>query len=151
MAKLFLDFYNALGSHEKKVFWFGSIVSIIGFIMIIDVLKPPAWFGWQETKGDIIGMQGKRGGIFSGGSTTFVIRYDTYDGKTLTGVFKISPLVLNAMTDLKIFYKTNNPSVFYVHNSSKLVIALTSLIFGLVVILSFFLYYKDKQKGIDYD
>lgn len=151
MKRLLIEFYNALGGNEKKVFWFGAIVFTIGFVMLIDVLKPPSWFGWQETTGNIIGAQGARGGIFSGGSTTFMMRFETLEGQTIEGTFKASPLILKAMTGLRVFYKTKNPSEFYVHNPTKLVLALSSLIFGAVVILSFYLYYRDKQKGIDYD
>ncbi len=151
MKRLLIEFYNALGGNEKKVFWFGAIVFSIGFILLIDVLKPPSWFGWKETTGTILQAQGAKAGIFSGGSTTFLIQYQTLEGETIEGTYKISPLILRTMTGLRVFYKANNPTEFYLHNPTKLTIALTCLIFGSVVSLSFYLYYRDKQKGIDYD
>lgn len=151
MKQLFLEFYKALAANEKKVFWFGGIVWSVGFFMLINILIPPKWLGWQETTGDIVGVQSAKGGMFSGGSTTFVIRYNTQQGEAINGTFNASPIVLRTRIGLKVYYKTQDVKHFYVHNPSKLTIALTAFIFGMCVVLSFILYYRDKKRGIDYN
>ncbi len=150
MKQLFLEFYNALAANEKKVFWFGGIVCFIGFFMLFDILIPLKWRGWEETTGDIIGVQSAKCGMFSGGSTTFLIHYNTQQGQTIEGTFNASPVVLRTRTGLKVYYKTQDVKHFFVHNPSKLTIALTAFIFGMCLVLSFILYYRDKKRGIDY-
>jgi hypothetical protein len=151
MKQLFLEFYYALKANEKGIFWLGVGTLSIGFFMLIDNLKPPEWFGWQETKGDIIGVEKMDNGRFSGGGATFLIRYNTLDGQVIDGSFKSSPLVLRTRSNLKVYYKTHKVTNFYVYTSSKLIIALTAFIFGMCLVLSFIWYYRDKKRGINYN
>ncbi len=151
MKQLFLEFYQALKANEKGLFWLGVVTLSIGLFMLIDILIPPKWLGYQETKGDIIGVQKMDSGKFSGGSATFLIRYNTLDGQAIDGTFKSSPIVLRTRSGLKVYYKLNDVTHFYVHNPSILTIALTVFIFGICLVLSFILYYRDKKKGIDYN
>ena len=151
MKRVFLEFYNALRKHEKQTFWFGSIVFTIGFIMLLDVLRPPSWWGWQETTGELIGMENVQGGLFSGSTTTFLIQYMSEDGQIRQGTFAISPIILSTMKTIRVFYQKETPSVFYVHNPTRGVIALAMVVFGASVLLAFYLYYRDRLKGITYD
>ena len=152
MTQIILDFYRVLEGNEKKAFWFGGLTFAIGFIMLLDVLRPPSWWGWQETKGYIIEAQKMpKEGLFSSGSINLLIQYTPEDGSVQKGTFKISPVILSTMKGIRVFYQKDNPSVFYVHNPSRLVIALTITIFGIGVLFSFYLYYRDRLRGITYD
>lgn len=145
MKQLFLEFYNGLHSHEKKVFWFGSIAFTIGFIILINVLIPPSWRGWQETHGELIGSESMKGGLFGGGSTVFYLQYTPENGEIQRGTFRVSPIILSTMKTIRVFYQKNEPTVFYVHNPTYLAIALTMVIFGGGVLLTFFLYFRDRR------
>jgi hypothetical protein len=57
MKQIVEQLYASLGAHEKKVFWLGVIAFAVGIIMLIDVLKPPSWFGWEKTRADIVEAQ----------------------------------------------------------------------------------------------
>jgi hypothetical protein len=151
MKQIFLTFYHALSSHEKKTFWFGSIVFTIGSILLLNVLRPPSWWGWQETKGELVSTQRMDFGQFSGGSTVLGVQYFAEDGSMRKGEFSISPIILSTMKTIRVFYQKNDPSVFYVHNPTLLIIALTMVIFGSGVLLTFYLYYRDRLNGVDYD
>ncbi len=151
LKQLFLSFYKTLGNNEKKTFWFSSLTFTIGFIMLLNVLRPPSWSGWQETKGHIISSQNMRTGLFSGGRTIFLIEYMPENGTLQQGTYPISPIVLSTMKTIRVFYQKGTPSVFYVYNPTVLIIALTALIFGACVLLSFYLYNKDRLQGITYD
>lgn len=147
----FLTFYNTLGNNEKKTFWLGSITFSIGFIMLLEVLRPPIWSGWQETSGQIISAQNMQTGLFSGGRTLFLIEYMPEDGTMRQGTFPLSPIILSTMKTIRVFYQKDTPSVFYVYNPTVLILAFTALIFGTGVLLSFYLYDRDRLRGITYD
>lgn len=151
MKQIFYAFYKALSGHEKKTFWFGCITFAIGFVMLIEALIPPSWRGWQETEGQLIGSENVQRGLFSGSSTTFFIQYSPENGEILKGTFRVSPVILSTMHTIRVFYQKNEPTVFYVHNPTQLVIALTMTVFGTGVLLTFFLYNRDRLKGITYD
>lgn len=151
MKQHFLTFYNTLGKNEKKTFWFGSLVFTIGFTLLLNVLYPPHWSGWQETTGHIISAQNMQTGLFSGGRTLFLIEYMPEDGTMQQGTFPISPIILSTMKTIRVFYQKDTPSVFYVHNPTVLILGLTALIFGSGVLLSFYLYNRDRLQGITYD
>lgn len=151
MKQLILEFYRALGVHEKKVFWFGGLTFSLGFCMLVDVLKPPSWFGWQVTKGEITHIQSTKKGLFSGGNVTFQIRYTTLRGQSIDALYTASPVVISTMSHLKVYYKVNEVNHFYVYNPSYFTIALSVFVFGSLVVLAFVLYHRDKQKSIDYN
>lgn len=135
----FITFYNTLGNNEKKTFWFSSIVFTIGLTLLLNVLYPPNWSGWQETTGHIINAQNIQAGMFSGGRTVFLIEYMPEDGIIRQGTFAMSPIILSTMKTIRVFYHKDTPSVFYVYNPTILIIALTAFIFGTGVLLSFYL------------
>ncbi|MBL7813689.1 MAG: hypothetical protein JNL70_01700 [Saprospiraceae bacterium] len=147
----FQEFYKALSGNEKKTFGFGVMVFVIGFVLLLDCLRPPSWWGWQETVGELVGTEGIQSGQFSGGSTNFVIQYYSADGQKRLGTFHLSPIILNTMKTIRVFYQKNDPSVFYVHNPTRLVIAVTMTLFGAAVLLTFYLYNRDRLMGITYD
>lgn len=151
MKQIFQAFYQGLSNHEKKTFWFGCITFVIGFVMLITALIPPSWLGWQETEGKLTGSENVQKGLFSGGSTTFSIQYSPENGEILKGTFRVSPIILNTMHTIRVFYQKSEPTVFYVHNPTQLVIAFTMTVFGGGVLLTFFLYNRDRQRGINYD
>ena len=151
MKQLFLTFYNALNVNEKRTFWYGSIAFTIGFIMLTDALIPPSWRGFQETQGEILGIENAPSGAFSGGSTTYLLQYQPQNGQILRGTFRISPIILTAMGRIRVFYKSHEPTFFYVHNPTLLVIASTMVIFGGGVLVTFFMYYRDGRRGVRYD
>jgi hypothetical protein len=146
MKQIVEQLYASLGAHEKKVFWLGVIAFAVGIIMLIDVLKPPSWFGWEETRADIVEARPTPGGMFNAGSTVFKIKFNIANGETLEALYKASPIVLGTMSEIKVFYKRDKPTHYYVYNPNTLIIGLTTLIFGFGIILSFYLYYKDKSE-----
>ncbi len=146
----FNTFYRALSSHEKNTFWFGSITFAIGFLLLIKVLIPPSWSGWAETQGELLGAESMKTGQFGAGTTVFLLQYTPQNGEVLQGTFKISPIILSTMKTIRVFYQKTTPSVFYVHNPTWSVIAVTMTLFGGGVLVAFFLYNRDKQRGITY-
>jgi hypothetical protein len=151
MKQIFLQFYSTLLHTEKKTFWFGSVVFTIGFLLLVDVMRPPSWWGWQEAKGELVSTQSMDAGQFSGGSTVMGVQYYSEDGNVRKGEINISPIILSTMKTIRVFYQKHDPSVFYVHNPTRLIIALTMVIFGLGVLTAFYLYYRDRRKGVTYD
>jgi hypothetical protein len=138
--------YQILSNAEKKAFWLGVGSFFIGFTMFIRLSIPPTWLGWESTKGNIEEAIATEGGIFSGGGTTFKISYTTLVGQTLEGYYKITPVVMNTMKGIKVYYQKDNPSVFYVHNPTLLIISLTLLFLGFAILVAFFLYSRDKEE-----
>ena len=151
MKEQFRAFYNALNITEKRAFWYGSIAFIIGFIMLTDALTPPSWRGFQETQGEILSIETLPTGQFSGGSTTYLLQYTPENGQILRGTFRMSPIILTALGRIRVFYKKQEPTFFYVHNPTVLVIALTMVVFGGGILVTFFLYNRDRLRGVSYD
>ena len=147
MKQIVGQLYASLGAHEKKVFWLGIITFSVGIIVLIDVLKPPSWFGWEKTRADIIDAHpAPGGGMFNAGSTIFKIRFSIANGESLEALYKASPIVLSTMSDIKVYYQKDKPTHYYVYNPNTLVIGLTTMIFGFALLLSFYLYYRDKSE-----
>ncbi len=147
MKQIVEQLYASLGAHEKKVFWLGIITFSVGIIVLIDVLKPPSWFGWEKTRADIIEAHpAPGGGMFNAGSTIFKIRFSIANGESLEALYKASPIVLSTMSDIKVYYQKDKPTHYYVYNPNTLVIGLTTMIFGFALLLSFYLYYRDKSE-----
>lgn len=151
MKQTLQAFYQTLSSHEKQTFWFGSITFTLGFVMLIYVLIPPSWQGWQETQGQLVSAEMVANGQFSGGTTSLMIQYSPENGPILRGTLEISPIILSTMKTIRVFYQKDEPTVFYVHNPTLLVVAATMTIFGSCVLVAFFLYNRDSQRGISYD
>ncbi len=151
MKQLFQQFYNVLSRHERQTFWFGSVTFVIGFILLLDVLRPPSWSGWKETKGELVSVQNMDMGQFSGGKTVLGVLYTPENGQPQKGEFSLSPIILSTMKTIRVFYQKDTPSVFYVYNPTLKVIALTMTVFGATVLLAFYLYNRDRLKGITYD
>ncbi len=151
MKKAFLAFYHTLDKLEKRNFWFGSITFIIGLAFLLEVICPPSWRGWQETTGEITAAQNLSKGLFSGGTMLFSLKYSPHNGAPLEGTFTMSPIILSTIKSIRVFYQKDNPSIFYVHNPTRLIISLTVTILGGGLLLSYYLYYRDRLKGITYD
>jgi hypothetical protein len=151
MKKAFLDFYNTLDKLEQRNFWLGSITFIIGFAFLIEVLLPASWRGWQETKGEIVAAQNVSKGLFSGGAMLFSLKYSPQNELPREGTFTMSPIILSTMKSIRVFYKKNNPSVFYVYNPTRLTLSLLATILGGGLLLAYYIYYRDRLKGITYD
>lgn len=146
MKEIFLKLNNALNEYERRVLWLGIAKFCIGFALLIYVLTPPEWFGWQATKGEITDAKRIDGGLFGGGTTLFIIQFNTTGGQVLTGTYRASPIILGDFDALKVYYFKSNPTHFYVYNPNNLVIALTVLGLGFLILLSFYLYYKTLTK-----
>jgi hypothetical protein len=147
VKEIIQTFYQSLTGNEQKTFWFGAILFALGFLFLLDVLRPPSWSGWQETQGRLVSTQHIQLGQFNAGQATFQIEYTVVaDGQMRQGMFHISPIVLSTMKRIRVFYQKNDPSVFYVHNPTRAVIATTLTILGTAILLTFYLYYRDRLK-----
>jgi hypothetical protein len=151
MKQLFLEFYNTLSITEKRNFIFGTLLFSIGMGIMLYVLFPPSWNNWEETTGDLISAQSLSKGAFSGGTTLYTLRFSTQQGEIKEGTFTMSPIVLSTMKRIRVFYKQDNATVFYVHNPTTLVIGLAMVLLGGGLLLTYGLYYRDKLRGIDYE
>ena len=142
--------YSVLSKIEKSLVWLGGLNLLVGTVMLLTALTPPSLYGYAESTGEIIGYQNLTQGTFSGGSIMCSIRYVTNDGTSQGGLYQATPSLLSQMKTIRIFYKTKNPSEFFVYNPSTLTVGLTIFIFGLGITLAFLSYLKDKSNGINY-
>lgn len=147
MKELFAKLYSALNEYERRVFWLGVAKITIGTFMLIYILTPPEWFGWQATSGTILEAHRMKGGLFSGGTTEFLIQFNTLEGETLEGIYTASPIIVRDFSTLKVYYYKSNAHHFYVYNPYVLIIAATIFLLGFLILLSYALYYRTLIKA----
>lgn len=146
MQTLNLEWFKALSSKEKQILSMGLGTFLIGIFILFDSIIPLSWVGRTETKGEIVQMLSMNKGSFSGGGGIFLIRYYTSEGQQMDGTFNASPAVLSTMKTIRVFYKTQNPSNFYVFDPSKRIIGIVALIFGVGILGSYLSYLFEKKK-----
>jgi hypothetical protein len=151
MKQAFFAFYTMLNGNEKKAFGFGVIVFAIGFLSTLYLIRPKTWLGWAETSGELLGVKSMVAGQFSAGTSIYLLQFQSADGQIRQGTFKMSPIVLSTIKQIRVFYQKNDPSVFFVHNPTFTPLAITMMVFGAGVLVAFYLYNRDRLQGITYD
>lgn len=137
---------KALSAKEKQILGMGVGTFLIGIFILSDSLIPLSWVGRAEAKGEIVQLLSMKQGSFSGGSGVYLLRFHTHDGQQTDGTFTASPAVLSIMKTIRVFYKTKNPSNFYVFDPSKRIIGIVALIFGVGILGSYLAYLFEKKK-----
>jgi uncharacterized protein YjeT (DUF2065 family) len=146
MQTLNLAWFKTLSSKEKQLMSMGIGTFLIGIFILWDFVIPLSWVGRAETKGEIVQMLSMKKGSFSGGSGLYLMRYYTPDGQQMDGTFTASPAVLSIMKTIRVFYKTQNPTNFYVFDPSKRIIGIVALVFGVGILGTYISYLFEKKK-----
>ena len=146
MKQLNWQWLKALDSKEKQILGLGGITFAIGVFILFQTLIPLSWVGRAEAKGEILKTNSVKGGSFGGGSAEFAIGFQTHEAQSVEGIFKASPTVLSVMKTIRVFYKKQNPSDFYVYDPSKRIIGIASLIFGMGILGAYIAYLLEKKK-----
>jgi hypothetical protein len=146
MQLLNKDWVKTLSSKEKQILGLGLATFLISIFILFDSIVPLSWVGRTETRGEIVERLSMKQGSFSGGSGVYLIRFHTSDGQVIDGTFTASPAVLSIMKIIRVFYKTDNPSNFYVFDPSKRIIGIVTLIFGVGILGTYTAYLFEKKQ-----
>lgn len=146
MQQLNKAWFKALSSKEKQILGMGVGTLLIAIFILFDSVIPLSWVGRTETRGEIVQLVSMKKGSFSGGNGVYLIRFYTPDGEAIDGTFTASPAVLSIMKTIRVFYKTKNPSNFYVFDPSKRIIGIVALIFGMGILGTYTAYLFEKKQ-----
>jgi hypothetical protein len=145
MQKLNREWFKELSSKEKQILGLGLMAFLISLFLLFQFVVPLSWVARSETNGEIVQLLSMKKGSFSGGSGVYLVRFYTPDGQPYEGTFTASPAVLSIMKTIRIFYKTNNPSNFYVFDPSKRIIGIVAFVFGIGILGTYTAYLFEKK------
>jgi hypothetical protein len=146
MQQLNKEWFLALSSMEKQILGLGLATFIISLFILSDSLVPLSWVGRTETKGELVQLLSIKQGSFSGGNGVYLIRFYTPDGQSFDGTMTASPAVLSIMKTIRVFYKVNNPSNFYVFDPSKRIVGIVAFVFGMGILGTYTAYVFEKKQ-----